>query len=66
MRALARPVREGLFAGSLDAGRMPLSVDALMLRAAVAFGALPQGDHRDWKAIRAWAAELRPVLAGRV
>ena len=63
VRAMVRPVSEGLFAGKLEAGRMPLSVDAVMLRAAVAFGALPQGDHRDWDAIRAWSIDLRPVLA---
>lgn len=65
VRALVRPVREGLFAGSLDVDRMPISFDALALRAAVAFGALPQGDHRDWEAIRNWAVELKPALGRR-
>jgi hypothetical protein len=32
------------------------------MRAAVAFGALPQGDHRDWNAIRAWAESIYPRL----
>lgn len=65
VRALVRPVREGLFAGSLDVNKMPVSFDALMLRVAVAVGALPQGDHRDWDAIHAWAADLKPLLAER-
>ncbi|MHB1132185.1 MAG: flavodoxin domain-containing protein [Chloroflexota bacterium] len=62
VRALVRPVSEGLFAGNLDFSKLPLSLDALMLRAAVAFGALPQGDHRDWEAIRAWSTTIRPLL----
>jgi hypothetical protein len=32
------------------------------MRAAVAFGIFPQGDHRDWNAIRAWAESIRPLL----
>jgi menaquinone-dependent protoporphyrinogen oxidase len=62
VRALVRPVREGLFAGELDFGKLPLNKDTLMLRAAVAMGALPGGDHRDWDAIRAWAQSLPPLL----
>ncbi len=63
VRALVPPVREGLFAGALDVGKAPLSFDGLLLRAAVGVGALPHGDHRDWGAIRAWATDLKPLLA---
>ncbi len=62
VRAMVKPISEGLFAGVLDPGKLPLSPRALMFRAAVACGALPQGDHRDWAAIRAWATSIRPLL----
>lgn len=62
VRRLVRPASEGLFAGALDFTKLPLNFDTVMLRAAVAFGALPQGDHRDWQAIRAWAEGLVPTL----
>ena len=62
IRALVRPLSEGLFAGMLDFSRLPFNWDTLMLRATVAAGIFPQGDHRDWKAIRAWAESLKPVL----
>jgi menaquinone-dependent protoporphyrinogen oxidase len=62
VRTLVRPVSEGLFAGELDFGKLPLSKDTLMLRAAVSMGALPGGDHRDWNAVRAWARSLAPLL----
>jgi menaquinone-dependent protoporphyrinogen oxidase len=45
------PVGLGLFAGSLDPQRqLFMQVEG------------PQGDYRDWEAIRAWAAEIRPKL----
>ncbi|MHB8992617.1 MAG: flavodoxin domain-containing protein [Chloroflexota bacterium] len=62
VRALVRPVSEGLFAGTLDFSKLPLIPDGLSMRTATAFGVFPQGDHRDWNAIRAWAADLKPVL----
>ncbi len=62
VRALVRPVSEGLFAGMLDFSKLPLNWDTLMLRATVAVGIFPRGDHRDWNAIRAWAESLRPLL----
>lgn len=58
VRAVVRPVSEGLFAGRLDFSRLPKNMDTLKLRLAVALGALPQGDYRDWAAIRAWAEGL--------
>jgi menaquinone-dependent protoporphyrinogen oxidase len=62
LHALVRPLSEGLFAGRLDFSRLPFNWDTLMLRATVAAGIFPRGDHRDWNAIRAWAESLKPVL----
>lgn len=63
VRALVKPVSEGLFAGRLDFNKLPLNWDTLRLRATVALGIFPRGDRRDWNAVRAWATELRPLLA---
>jgi menaquinone-dependent protoporphyrinogen oxidase len=62
VRSLVKPVSEGYFAGSLDFSKLPKTFNVLMLHAAVALGALPNGDHRDWNAIRTWAESLRPRL----
>jgi menaquinone-dependent protoporphyrinogen oxidase len=62
VRTLVKPVSEGLFAGALDFGKLPLTLNTLLMRAAVAFGIFPQGDHRDWNAIRAWADSIHPLL----
>jgi menaquinone-dependent protoporphyrinogen oxidase len=62
VRALVRPVSEGLFAGALDIGQVPSFGDRLKFRLSVAFGVWSEGDHRDWNAIRAWADSLRPLL----
>jgi len=62
VRALVRPLSEGLFAGMLDFSKLPVNWDTLMLRATVALGIFPRGDHRDWNAIRAWAEDLKPIL----
>jgi len=58
VRALVKPMSEGLFAGMLDFSKLPMNFDTLKLRATVAAGVFPQGDHRDWNAIQAWAREL--------
>lgn len=51
------PVGIGLFSGSLDPER----------RQVIPGDIGPQGDYRDWDAIRAWAAEIRPaLLTGKV
>jgi menaquinone-dependent protoporphyrinogen oxidase len=62
VRALVRPVSEGLFAGVLDISKVPTFKDRLMFRVSVLFGVWTEGDHRDWNAIRAWAEGLRPLL----
>ena len=62
VRALVNPVGEGLFAGAMDPSKLPLSFNGLVMRALVAFGIFPKGDHRDWNAIRAWTESIRPLL----
>ncbi len=62
VRALVRPVSEGLFAGVLDISQVPSFGNRLKFRLSVAFGVWKEGDHRDWNAIRAWAADLRSLL----
>lgn len=62
IRALVQPVSEGLFAGRLELSQVPSWKDRLMFRASILFGVWKEGDHRDWNAIRAWTAELRPLL----
>lgn len=62
VRALARPVSEGLFAGVLDIGKIPSFGDRLKFRLSVLFGVWQEGDHRDWGAIHAWAESLIPLL----
>lgn len=62
VRTLVKPISEGLFAGMLDFNKLPFNWDTFLLRVTVAFGIFPRGDHRDWKAIRAWAEGLKPIL----
>ena len=62
VRILVRPLSEGLFAGLLDFSKLPFNWDTLRLRATVALGVFPRGDHRDWNAIHAWAESLKPML----
>ncbi len=64
VRALVKPVSEGLFAGALDIHKVPSAGDRLKFRLSVLFGVWSEGDHRDWNAIRAWAESLRPHLIG--
>jgi len=55
-----RPVSAAFFAGKLDLTRLNIFQQLFVL---VVVGAQP-GDRRNWIAIRAWAAGLRPQLAG--
>jgi menaquinone-dependent protoporphyrinogen oxidase len=64
VRAMVKPLSEGLFAGMLDFGKLPMNWDTLMLRLTVALGIFPRGDHRDWNAVRSWAENLKPMLQG--
>ncbi|NMB87231.1 MAG: flavodoxin [Chloroflexi bacterium] len=63
VRALARPVSEGLFAGALLIRRIPSLGDRLKFRLSVLAGVWTEGDHRDWEAIQAWAEGLQPHFA---
>ena len=51
------PVALKGFAGMMDFSTLPLPMRLMMK----AMGS-PQGDFRDWEAIKAWAAGLRPML----
>ena len=62
VRTLVKPVSEGLFAGALDISKIPSFSDRLKFRISVIFGVWKEGDHRDWNAIRVWAANLKPLL----
>ena len=54
-----KPVDVGMFTGAFDSRQWQLST----LLALKAKGELPlDGDYRDWSAIRAWAAKIRPYL----
>jgi menaquinone-dependent protoporphyrinogen oxidase len=62
VRALVKPVSEGLFAGALDIRKIPSFSDRLKFRISVLFGVWTEGDHRDWNAIRTWAEKTYPLL----
>jgi len=62
VRDLVRPLSEGFFAGVLDVSKVPSLGDRIKFRISVLLGVWTEGDHRDWAAIRAWAASLRPLL----
>jgi len=62
VRAIVPPLSEGLFAGMLNFKKLPFNWETLKLRATVALGVFPRGDHRDWNAIRTWAESLKPML----
>lgn len=58
VRALVKPLNEGLFAGMLDFSKLPVNWETLKLRLTVALGIFPRGDRRDWNAIHTWASSL--------
>ncbi len=58
VRALVKPVSEGLFAGVLDVKKVRSLGNRLKFRLSVLMGVWSEGDHRDWDAIRAWAESL--------
>jgi len=59
-RVIMKPLSVGLFAGALDYARL-----SPIVRLQVQTKGLPEGDFRDWDAIRAWAAEVGPLLLAR-
>ncbi len=62
VRAMVKPVSEGLFAGALDIRQIRSFSDRVKFRLSVLMGVWTEGDHRDWKAINAWANSLPSVL----
>ncbi len=64
VRALVRPVSEGLFAGALDIGKVPSLGERLKFRLACCL-ASGRRRHRDWAAIRAGRAAGRPAFGCR-
>ncbi len=52
-----KPVDVGLFAGEMDFKKL-----ALPIRALIKAMKSPEGDFRDWDAIRAWAEDIAPQL----
>ena len=62
VRSLVQPVSVGLFAGTLDTRLIKSFGDRMKFRLSVMMGVWSEGDHRDWKAIHAWAESLRPLL----
>lgn len=63
VRSLVKTRSEGLFAGVLDIKKVPLIGSRVLFRLSVLFGVWKEGDHRDWNAIRDWAATLPKALA---
>lgn len=62
IKAMVKPVSEGLFAGSLDIEKIPSFGDRLKFRLSVMMGVWTAGDHRDWTAIQNWASSIAPKL----
>jgi len=57
VRDLVQPVDVGLFAGVMDYSNLPFIL-RLMMKAMKS----PEGDFRDWEAIRAWAGQVHTGL----
>lgn len=62
IKALVRPVSEGMFSGALEIGKITPFSDRLKFRLSVLLGVWKEGDHRDWKAIRDWSESQVPLL----
>jgi menaquinone-dependent protoporphyrinogen oxidase len=62
VRAMVKPLSEGLFPGRLDFSKLPFDFNTLKLRLTVALGIFPGDDRRDWNAVRTWAEGLKPML----
>jgi menaquinone-dependent protoporphyrinogen oxidase len=52
-----QPVAVGLFPGALDLGKLSL-VDKMFFQAK----GTPEGDYRDWPAVKSWASAVGPML----
>jgi len=56
------PLAATSFCGGIDLAQYPKLTEKLGLRVFLAMVKLKPGDYRDWPAIRAWAADLKPAL----
>jgi menaquinone-dependent protoporphyrinogen oxidase len=54
VRAMIKPGKEGFFAGKMDYSRLSF-FDGLLTKNMIK---APEGDYRNWDAIRAWAGEV--------
>lgn len=61
VREIVHPMSEGLFAGVLDLGKLPL-LYRILFRPFMLLTGISEGDYRDWEAIRNWAEQLPPKL----
>ena len=57
MREVVQPVDVGLFAGVMDSSKLPFILRLMMKKMKS-----PEGDFRDWEAIRAWAGQVHDSL----
>lgn len=58
-----KPVEMGFFAGALDYSKLNLMYRTVM-KSKMKKRGVPEGDFRNWDAIRAWAEDLHPNLLG--
>jgi menaquinone-dependent protoporphyrinogen oxidase len=58
VRAMVKPVSEGLFAGALNYSHLPLIPEGIQMRILSATTRTPEGDYRNWDDIHAWASDL--------
>ena len=58
-----KPVDIGLFAGVLDYSKLSFVV-RMVMKSKMKKKGVPEGDHRNWDDIRAWAKGLGPKLLG--
>jgi menaquinone-dependent protoporphyrinogen oxidase len=63
VRELVKPVSEGFFAGGLEIDKIPTLSARIKFRISVMVGVWKEGDHRDWKAIQKWSADLKNLLS---
>jgi menaquinone-dependent protoporphyrinogen oxidase len=56
-RLILKPVSTGFFAGALDYKKL-----SPIVRLQAETKGLPEGDYRNWEAIRSWASELHGLL----
>lgn len=59
VREVVQPVDVGLFAGAMDYSKL-----SFVFRLIIKAMRVPEGDFRNWNAIRDWATNVRPMLLG--